>query len=145
MTIKEIAEHIRDRSAWGWRKRRELNLKQRLVQAQILAEMRRAGMRGQVRFIGSPAISLESIEIDPTYWTSGAFEGNDIWNEDNVVFATTSDAATESVPYFRYGRAPRDDVMNCWPEASILLKILTKTVLCVRQGRRGFSAVWEDD
>ncbi|HEY2122575.1 MAG TPA: hypothetical protein VGH07_03195 [Chthoniobacterales bacterium] len=49
MNIKDIAEYLRDQSAWGWRTYRSLNF-WRFVQDQVPSEMQRAGNEYQVRY-----------------------------------------------------------------------------------------------
>jgi hypothetical protein len=67
MSITEIAAYLRDRSAWGWKKRRELNFRT-FVQDAVPDELRRAARSGEVRFIGTNPNSAEAHEISRGYW-----------------------------------------------------------------------------
>src|SRR6266446_4084911 len=53
MHVTDIAEHLLDRSAWGWRERLRLTLKSS-VKGEVAREMTRAGRDFDVRFIGTP-------------------------------------------------------------------------------------------
>jgi hypothetical protein len=122
MTVTDIAEYIRDKSAWGWRKRLELNFDE-LVTFQIPEEMRRAGASAEVRYLGTPPNMLSSIQLDRTYSRAATIDEKRVWDSRNQFFTTEWGASgTDRVQNYRAGAAPRYDVMRTWPSASMWLR-----------------------
>jgi hypothetical protein len=72
MSITNIAAYLRDQSAWGWRKRGELNFRS-FVQDAVPDELRRAARSGEVRFIGTLPNEVASHGINIGYWDTGNF------------------------------------------------------------------------
>ena len=151
MQITEIAVYLRDQSAWGWRKREELNLKV-FVQNAVPDELRRAARSGSVRFIGTNPNSAEAHEINLGYWDAATFDGDRIWDGRNEFFTTTdsimtryrSSSSGRGLYHYRFGRAPRDDVMKTWGPASVVLRMRVKATLLLRRARHGFPATMRD-
>lgn len=151
MTITEIAAYLRDESAWGWKKRRELNFRV-FVQDAVPDELRRAGRSGDVRFIGTNPNSAEAQEINRGYWDAATFDDSRIWDSGNEFFTTEYSVSTRyrssppgaSLFHYRFGRAPIDDVTKTWPPASVPLRMMVKAVLWLRRARHGFPKAMRD-
>ena len=136
MGITEIAEYLRDESVWGWRTYVQLNFKD-FVHDIAPAEMRRAGMAGDVRFIGTHPNTAKAVEIDATYWQYAKIDSTRIWDSRNQFFTDVS-AQTVSVPglqNFQFGKAPRIDVMRTWPRASRLRKVWSISYVAAKKIR----------
>jgi hypothetical protein len=138
MNVTEIAEYLRDQSVWGRRTYAHLNDNQ-FVQDAVPAEMKRAALSGEMRFIGTPPNKGTSEEIDPTYWRFASFEGDRIWDSRNNFFTTVL-SPSPSVPNlfsYQFGKAPYVDVIHTWPCASLTRK--TRALLWVVLKKRWWS------
>ena len=136
--VTDIAVYLRDRSAWGWRKRKELNIKN-FVQDAVPDELRRAGCSGEVRYIGAPSDDTISQEINPGYWGTAEFDPAKIWDDRNWSF-TVVRLGSAYILDKRFVRAPREDVMRTWPPASLALRLYVQSILWWRHVRRGLPA-----
>src|SRR6266581_1109996 len=124
MQITEIAEYVLNESGWGWKKKLELTLR-KYVKDSVAAELRRAGTDYAVRFIGTLPNTLQAVEIDRTYWRAATMDDTRIWDRRNEFFTTTFGARSVygGVQHYRYGCAPRADVIRTWSRASVFLRI----------------------
>jgi hypothetical protein len=138
MAITDIAIYLRDRSAWGWRKRKELNITN-FVQDAVPDELRRAGRSGEVRYIGAPSDDTISQEINPGYWGTAEFDPAKIWDDRNWSFTVVRLGSAYLLDK-RFVRAPREDVMRTWPTASLALRLYVQSILWWRRVRRGLPA-----
>lgn len=132
MMVTDIAEYVRDQSAWGWKEYARLNF-WRFVQDQVPAEMTRAAAAGQVRFIGTPPNQTTEDLLTTSHWRYAGIDGSRIWDRRNEFFTNTPNVRSSlfnNLPHHRFGKAPRIDVMRAWPRASIFLKC--KAVAFVR-------------
>jgi hypothetical protein len=136
--ITDIAVYLRDRSAWGWRKQKELNIKN-FVQDAVPDELRRGGRSGEVRYIGAPSDDTISQEINPGYWGTAEFDPARIWDDRNWSF-TIARLGSAYILDKRFVRAPREDVMRTWPPASLALRLYVQFILWWRRVRRGLPA-----
>ena len=128
MTITEIAEYLRDHSAFGMRQRAKLNFKE-LVERAIAWEIRRAGRDKDVRFIASRVGTDTAEEIDPSHWRLARFSDDRLWDRRNAAFAEPLHYPARPPVVYQHGRAPRIDVMRTWPRASVFCKAWTATYL----------------
>jgi hypothetical protein len=133
MTVTEIAEYLRDRSAWGWRLYGALNFK-KFVQDAVPFELRHAAINHDVRFIGTPPNTAEANEINMTYWQYAFFDERRIWDARNDFFSQVSYShpLIPGIRNYQFGKAPRVDVMRTWPPASLLRKAWTKIFLFLK-------------
>jgi hypothetical protein len=140
MSITEVAVYLRDRSAWGWRKRKELNFRA-FVQDAVPDELRRVARSGEVRFIGTHPIDMQAQEINCGYWDGAIFDGDRIWDEQTEYFTLNRGTSlARTLPHLRFSRSPREDVMRMWSPASLALRLQVKGVLWLRWARYGFPA-----
>jgi len=122
MPIKEVAEYLRDESAWGWRQRRKGNTPNGSFREAVSDEIRRAASNKEVRLIATRQNSRQSIELDPAFWEDAKPDPDRIWDERNEVWL----ARLPDAPYFetfRLGRAPRADIIKAWPSATRWLRL----------------------
>jgi hypothetical protein len=134
MTVTEIAEYLRDQSIWAWRTYARLNDKI-FVQDHVSVEMRRAGINGEVRFIGTLPNTAREVEIDPSYWRHIGIDDRRIWDSRNHRFTwfPTSAPSVPGLMHYDYGKAPRIHVMRTWPRASVARKLWALTWVAIKK------------
>jgi hypothetical protein len=141
MSITEIAAYLRDKSAWGWRERRRVTLRQ-FVQGSVPDELRRAARNGKVRFIGTLPNAADAIEVNIGYWDHATFDDSRIWDSRNEFFTTSygisTGVANKRILHLRFGRAPREEVMTEWPVASLSLQWYIRAIIWFRRARYRF-------
>jgi hypothetical protein len=144
MSIVDIATYLRDRSAWGWKRQAQLNFKLS-IQDEMLDELRRAARCGEVRFVGTSHVHSKPQEISLGYWDAAIFDRNALWDSEYEPFTRARLASDYGeIMLFRFGRAPREDVIRTWPRASYWLQLQAKVRLCLRRARHALGLAWQD-
>ncbi len=129
MTGTEIAEYLRDKSAWGWRTYGKFNTRS-FVQKFVPNEMERAGKSREVRYMGAWPNSQETHLVDPAYWHEAGIDEHRIWdNRNNFATYQKSPSNAASLKHFS---APRIDIYRAWPKVTIFGKISAKSWVFVK-------------
>lgn len=134
----DVAIYLLMDSAWGWRMRQRLSLR-RVVKDHVAREMTRAGREYRVRYLGTPAHSQATVEIERTYWQYAAFDDDKLWDRRNKTYTKIVGPWAYQPPAgYQHVAAPEVDVFRAWPTAGVFLRTSVTIRLWLRAWRAGW-------
>lgn len=141
MSVTKIAEYLANESVWGWNTYARLNIKH-FVKDLVPDEMRRAGVEGQVRFIGTEPNQATSVPIDMAYWRVAVFDQVRIWDSRNTAFTEIRNRSTVGIVIYENGTAPQIDVLKTWPRASRFRRAFARSFVAAKRRWYSMAGAW---